>query len=97
MYRIIDFKRLKDGVPAEVISVEYDPNRSALIALLYYKDGEKRYILAPQGIKVGATVMTSDQPPFQIGCCMKLKFMPLGSVIHNIELRPGKGAQVVRS
>lgn len=97
MFRLIDFKRDKENIPATVASVEYDPNRSALIALLYYKDGEKRYILAPQGIKVGASVMTSDEPPFQIGCCMKLKFMPLGSVIHNVELQPGKGAQLVRS
>lgn len=95
--RLIDFKRDKENIPASVASVEYDPNRSALIALLHYKDGEKRYIIAPQGIKVGATVMTSDEPPFQVGCCMKLKFMPLGSVIHNVELRPGKGAQLVRS
>lgn len=97
MFRLIDFKRDKENIPATVASVEYDPNRSALIALLYYKDGEKRYILAPQGIKVGATVMTSDEPPFQVGCCMKLKYMPLGSVIHNVELKPGKGAQLVRS
>jgi large subunit ribosomal protein L2 len=97
MLRLIDFKRDKENIPATVASVEYDPNRSALIALLYYKDGEKRYIIAPQGIQVGATVVTSDEPPFQIGCCMKLKFMPLGSVIHNIELKPGKGAQLVRS
>ncbi len=97
MYRLIDFKRDKENIPATVESVEYDPNRSALIALVSYRDGEKRYIIAPQGIKVGATVMTSDEPPFQIGCCMKLKFMPLGSVIHNIELNPGRGAQLVRS
>src|SRR3989338_7216404 len=96
-FRIIDFHRDKENIPATIASVEYDPNRSALIALLYYKDGEKRYILAPQGIKVGATVVTSDEPPFQVGCCMKLKFMPLGSVIHNVELRPGRGAQLVRS
>lgn len=97
MYRVIDFKRDKENIPAKVASVEYDPNRSALIALLNYQDGEKRYILAPQGIQVGATVMTSDEPPFQVGCCMKLKFMPLGSVIHNIEMRPGRGGQLVRS
>jgi large subunit ribosomal protein L2 len=97
MYRLIDFKRDKENIPATVAAVEYDPNRSALIALLYYKDGEKRYIIAPQGIKVGATVVTSDEPPFQIGCCMKLKFMPVGSVVHNVELKPGRGAQCVRS
>ncbi len=97
MYRLIDFKRDKENIPATVTSVEYDPNRSALIALVSYRDGEKRYIIAPQGIKVGAVVMTSDEPPFQLGCCMKLKFMPLGSVIHNIELNPGRGGQIVRS
>ncbi len=95
--RLIDFKRDKENIPATVASVEYDPNRSALIALLHYRDGEKRYIVAPQGIKVGTVVETRDEPPFQVGCCMKLKFMPLGSVIHNIEMKPGKGAQLVRS
>ena len=97
MFRKIDFIRDKEDVPAKVAAVEYDPNRSALIALLYYRDGEKRYIIAPQGIKKGDVVSTSDQPPFQIGCCMRLKFMPIGSVIHNIELSPGKGAKMVRS
>ena len=97
MFRVIDFKRDKENIPAKVASVEYDPNRSALIALLFYRDGEKRYILAPQGIKVGDMVSTSDEPPFQIGSCMKLKFMPLGSVIHNVELYPGRGAKLVRS
>lgn len=97
MLRVIDFKRDKENIPATVVSVEYDPNRSGLIALLNYKDGEKRFILAPQGIKVGAIVMTSDEPPFQVGCCMRLRFMPLGSVIHNLELKPGRGAQLVRS
>lgn len=96
-FRTIDFKRDKENIPAVVASVEYDPNRSAFIALLHYADGEKRYILAPQGIKVGTKVITSDEPPFQIGCCMRLKAMPLGSVIHNIELYPGKGGQLVRS
>src|SRR3989344_789853 len=96
-FRLIDFKRDKEKIPATVASVEYDPNRSALIALLYYRDGEKRYILAPQGIKRGDVVMTSDEPPFQIGCCMRLKFMPLGSVVHNLELSPGKGGKLVRS
>lgn len=97
MFRLIDFKRDKENIPAKVAAVEYDPNRSALIALLYYKDGEKRYILAPQGIKRGDTVATSDEPPFQIGCCMKLKYMPIGSVIHNIELYPGRGGKLIRS
>jgi large subunit ribosomal protein L2 len=96
-YRIIDFKRDKENIPAKIASIEYDPNRSALIALLHYADGEKRYILAPQGIQVGAEVRTSDEPPFQVGNCMKLKFMPIGSVVHNIELQPGKGAKMVRS
>lgn len=97
MFRVIDFKRDKENIPAKVASVEYDPNRSALIALLHYKDGEKRYIIAPQGIKIGDMVSTSDEPPFQIGSCMRLKFMPLGSVIHNVELYPGRGAKFVRS
>lgn len=96
-FREIDFKRDKENVPATVASVEYDPNRSALIALLHYRDGEKRYIIAPQGIKVGDVVSTGDEPPFKVGSCMRLKFMPLGSVVHNIELHPGKGAQLVRS
>ncbi len=97
MFRVIDFKRDKENIPAKVASVEYDPNRSALIALLHYRDGEKRYIIAPQGIKVGDMVSTSDEPIFQIGSCMRLKFMPLGSVIHNVELYPGRGAKLVRS
>jgi large subunit ribosomal protein L2 len=96
-YRIVDFKRDKENIPAKVASIEYDPNRTAYIALLNYADGEKRYILAPQGLKAGDNVQTSDEPPFHIGCCMKLKLMPLGSVIHNIELYPGKGGKLVRS
>ena len=96
-YRILDFKRDKENIPAKVASVDYDPNRTALIALLHYRDGEKRYIIAPQGIKVGDMVQTSNEPPYQIGCCMRLKYMPLGSVIHNIELVPGRGGQLVRS
>ncbi len=97
MLRVIDFKRDKENVPAQVAAIEYDPNRSSHIALLNYRDGEKRYIVAPQGLKVGDTVSTSDEPPFAVGCCMKLKFMPIGSVVHNIELTPGRGAQLVRS
>jgi len=96
-YRIVDFKRDKENIPAKVASIEYDPNRSAYIALLNYVDGEKRYILAPQGLKQGDVVQTSDEPPFNIGSCMKMKFMPLGSTIFNIELYPGKGGKLVRS
>ncbi len=97
IYRLIDFKRDKLGIGAKVASIEYDPNRSAHIALLHYIDGEKRYILAPQGLKVGDKISTSDEPPFKVGICMKLKAMPLGSVIHNIELYPGRGGKLVRS
>lgn len=96
-YRIIDFKRDKFDIPAVVASIEYDPNRSTHIALLNYADGEKRYILAPQGLKAGDTVATSDRPPFKVGYCMRLKDMPLGSNVHNIELYPGRGGQLVRS
>ncbi len=96
-FRLIDFKRDKENIPATVAGVEYDPNRSALIALLHYVDGEKRFILCPQGMKKGDQVSTSNEPPFKVGCCMKMKFMPIGSVIHNIELRPGRGGQLVRS
>src|SRR5690348_2021788 len=96
-YRIIDFKRDKEKVPAVVSSIEYDPNRSASIALLVYADGEKRYILAPQGLKVGAKVVTDDEGPFDTACCMRIKYMPLGSVIHNIELYPDRGGKLVRS
>ncbi len=96
-YRIIDFKRDKENIPAKVASIDYDPNRSALIALLNYADGEKRYIIAPQGIKIGSEVIMSDEPSYAPGCCMRLKNMPIGSVIHNIELHAGRGAQMVRS
>jgi large subunit ribosomal protein L2 len=96
-YRILDFKRDKENIPARVASIEYDPNRSAYIALLNYADGEKRYILAPQNLKVGDKVQTSEEPPFSVGCCMKLKHMPLGSVVHNIEMIPTKGGKLVRS
>lgn len=95
--RVIDFKRDKENIPAKVASIDYDPNRSSLIALLYYRDGEKRYILAYQGAKIGDMVQTSDEPPFQVGSCMRLKFMPIGSVVHNLELSPGKGGKLVRS
>ncbi len=96
-YRKIDFKRQKFDIPAKVASIEYDPNRSSYIALLNYADGEKRYIIAPHGLKVGDKVQTSDKPPYSVGCCMKLKDMPLGSVVHNIELYPGRGGALVRS
>ncbi|MCB1148588.1 MAG: 50S ribosomal protein L2 [Chlamydiia bacterium] len=96
-YRMIDFKREKTDIPARVASIEYDPNRSSYIALLNYADGEKRYIIAPQGLEKGDTVQTSAKPPYTVGCCMKLKDMPLGSVIHCIEIIPGRGAKLVRS
>jgi len=96
-YRIIDFKRDKDGIPAEVLSIEYDPNRSANIALLLYEDGEKRYILAPLGLKKGATVISGSSADIIPGNAMKIKDIPVGTLIHNIELYPGKGGQLVRS
>ena len=96
-YRIIDFRRDKDGIPAKVVGIEYDPNRSAYIALLYYVDGEKRYILSPVGLNVGDIVMSGDNAEIKVGNCLPLKNMPVGAVIHNIELTPGKGEQIVRS
>ncbi len=96
-YRLIDFKRDKENVPAKVASIEYDPNRTAHIALLHYADGEKKYIIAPQGLKAGAEILSGPEAPFEVGCCMKLRQMPLGSVVHNIEIYPGRGAQLVRS
>ena len=96
-WRTVDFVRSKENIQAVVAGIEYDPNRSSLLALLHYTDGEKSYILAPQGLKKGDTVCTSDEPPFKVGCCMRLKFMPLGAVIHNVEMKPGRGAQLVRS
>lgn len=96
-YRIVDFKRDKAGVPAKVASVEYDPNRSAHIALLHYADGEKRYILCPNGLVVGASVVSGDGADILVGNALKLKDIPPGTPIHNIELRPGKGGQMVRS
>lgn len=96
-YRIIDFKRNKDGIPAKVATIEYDPNRTANIALLNYADGEKRYILAPVGIKVGDTLMSGPESDIKPGNALALKNMPVGTIIHNIELKPGKGAQLVRS
>jgi large subunit ribosomal protein L2 len=96
-YRVIDFKRNKEGIPARVATVEYDPNRSAHIALLFYADGEKRYILSPVGLKVGDMVMTGPESDIKPGNCLKLANLPLGTVVHNIEMRPGKGGQLARS
>ena len=96
-YRIIDSKRNKDGIPAKVATIEYDPNRTANIALLHYADGEKAYILAPVGLEVGTTVLSGPTADIKPGNAMALKDMPVGTVIHNIELKPGKGAQLVRS
>ena len=96
-YRIIDFKRNKLGVPARVASIEYDPNRSARIALLVYADGEKRYIIAPNGIEVGATVRNGADAPPETGNCLPLANIPLGTFVHAIEMKPGKGAQLARS
>ena len=96
-YRIIDFKRNKDGIPAKVATIEYDPNRTANIALLHYVDGEKAYILAPVGLEVGTTVLSGPTADIKPGNAMALKDMPVGTVVHNIELKPGKGAQLVRS
>jgi large subunit ribosomal protein L2 len=96
-YRVIDFKRDKTGIPATVASIEYDPNRSARIALLNYADGEKRYILQPDGLKVGAKIMSGPDADILVGNALPLKNIPGGTVVHNIELRPGKGAQMARS
>ena len=96
-YRIIDFKRNKDGIPATVKSIEYDPNRTANIALICYADGEKKYILAPVGLKVGQTVMNGADAEIKVGNCMELKDMPVGTQIHNIEMYPGHGGQLVRA
>lgn len=96
-YRIIDFKRNKENIPAKVASIEYDPNRSAHIALLHYVDGEKRYILAPVGLSVGDQVICASDADIKPGNALKLANMPLGTVVHNVELRPGKGGQLARS
>ena len=96
-YRIIDFKRRKDGIPAVVQSIEYDPNRSANIALICYADGEKAYIIAPEGLKVGQKVMNGDNAEARIGNCLPLFHVPVGAQVHNVELYPGKGGQLVRS
>src|SRR5215468_9196240 len=96
-YRVIDFKRNKHGVPAKVASIEYDPNRSARIALLHYADGEKRYILAPLGLKVGDTVVAGLGADIKPGNALPLGNIPVGTTIHNVELKPGRGAQMIRS
>ncbi len=96
-YRIIDFKRTKDNVPGKVTAIEYDPNRSANIALIVYADGEKRYIIAPNKLYVGATVVSGPTSDIQIGNALPLANIPVGTIIHNVELKPGKGAQLVRS
>jgi large subunit ribosomal protein L2 len=97
MYRVIDFKRDKFGIPARVATIEYDPNRSAFISLLHYEDGEKRYILYPLGLKVGDKVISGPEADIVVGNALPLKNIPAGTMIHNIELRPGKGGQLVRS
>ena len=97
-YRIVDYKRDKLDIPATVASIEYDPNRSAFVALLNYRDGEKRYIIAPVGMKAGDVVLSSDtNPSFAVGSCSRLRCMPIGSVVHNIEMRPNGGGKLVRS
>ena len=96
-YRIIDFKRDKDGIPAKVASIEYDPNRTANIALLHYADGEKRYILAPVGLNKGDTVMSGETADIKAGNALKIQNIPVGTMIHNIELYPGKGGQIARA
>lgn len=96
-YRLIDFKREKDNVPATVATIEYDPNRTALIALLVYADGEKRYIVAPNGLTVGQTVISGEEVSPEVGCALPLANIPLGTIVHNIELRPSQGGVIARS
>ena len=96
-YRIIDFKRQKDAIPAKVAAIEYDPNRSARIALVAYRDGEKRYILAPVGLEVDSMVESGEAADIKTGNCLPIKNIPLGTVVHNVELRPGEGGKLVRS
>lgn len=96
-YRLVDFKRKKENIPATVLSIEYDPNRTANIALICYADGEKSYILAPEGLEVGMKVMNGDQAEARVGNCLPLSLIPIGSQVHNIELYPGAGGQLVRS
>ncbi|NIA09795.1 MAG: 50S ribosomal protein L2 [Nitrospiraceae bacterium] len=97
LYRIIDFKRDKFGVPAKVVSIEYDPNRSARIALLSYADGEKRYILHPEGLKVGDVVLSGSDAEIKLGNALPLRDIPVGTMLHNVEIKPGKGGQIARS
>jgi large subunit ribosomal protein L2 len=97
LYRKVDFKRRRDGIPAKVAAIEYDPNRTAYIALLHYADGVKSYILAPQRLQVGATVMSGPEAEISVGNCLPLAFMPTGTVLHNVELQPGRGGQLGRS
>jgi large subunit ribosomal protein L2 len=97
MYRAIDFKRDKDGIPAKVAAIEYDPNRAARIALLHYADGEKRYIIAPHGLQKGMTVISGPAADIKVGNCLPLKNIPLGTLVHNVEVNPGGGGQLVRS
>ncbi len=96
-YRVIDFKRDKDGIPGKVATIEYDPNRSANIALIVYADGEKRYILAPEGLKTGMTILSGEDVDITVGNALPLSHIPVGTIINNIEMKPGKGAQMVRS
>ncbi len=96
-YRIIDFKRNKDGIPGKVAAIEYDPNRTANIALIHYVDGDKRYIIAPYKLKVGDTIESGENADIKIGNALKLKDMPVGTTVHNVEMKPGKGAQLARS
>ena len=96
-YRLIDFKRSKDGIPGKVAAIEYDPNRTANIALIFYADGEKRYILAPKGLKVGDQIESGQEADIKIGNTLQLKNIPVGTSLHNVELKPGKGGQLVRS
>jgi len=97
LYRMIDFRRNKHSIPAEVVSIEYDPNRNARISLVQYGDGEKRYILHPEGLAVGATIVSGPNAPFEVGNALPLGNIPLGTLVHNVELYPGRGGQIVRS
>ncbi|KJR32030.1 50S ribosomal protein L2, partial [Vibrio sp. S234-5] len=96
-YRVIDFKRTKDGIPATVERLEYDPNRSANIALVLYKDGERRYILAPKGVVAGDVIQSGVDAPIKAGNTLPMRNIPVGSTVHNVELKPGKGGQLARS
>ena len=96
-YRLVDFRRDKDGVPGKIETIEYDPNRSAYIALVLYRDGERRYILAPRTVKVGDEIQSGAEAPFKPGNAMQLRTIPVGSVVHNVELKPGKGGQLARA